>query len=153
MHMTVPQIVLAVFACARLIDGATKYVRKEPNQTWFKLVASVLIWGAIALFALFPEWAHTLSKWGGLGENLNTLIFIGFIVVFAVLFKLLSIIERLERNISEIVRKEALERIAGDVAARGRNHRSITASSSRTSPPRECTPQTTRSCAPTEPEC
>jgi hypothetical protein len=119
MTITVPQILLAVVACGRLLNSATKYVRKQRTQTLFKLVASVLIWGSIAVFSLFPRWARTLSQWAGFGENLNTLIFIGFIVVFAILFKLLSIIERVEQDVSEIVRKEALERIAEDARVRG----------------------------------
>jgi hypothetical protein len=120
MRITVPQILLAAIACTRLMNGAAKYVRKERSQTLFKLVASVLIWGTIAVLSLFPQWARTLSQWAGFGENLNTLIFIGFIVVFAILFKLLSIIERLERSISEIVRKEALDRIVEETTRGGR---------------------------------
>ena len=117
--MTIPQILLAAIACASLANGAAKYVRRERTQTLFKLVACVLIWGSIAVFSLFPQWARTLSQWAGFGENLNTLIFIGFIVVFAILFKLLSIIERIEQDVSEIVRKEALQRIAEEARVPG----------------------------------
>jgi hypothetical protein len=117
MMVIVLQVLLALFACARLVAGVAKYVRKERAQSLFKLVASVLIWGAIAVFALFPQWARALSQRAGFGENLNTLIFVGFVVVFAILFKLLAIIERLERSISEIVRKEALQLIVDARAA------------------------------------
>jgi hypothetical protein len=47
----------------------------------------------------------------GLGENFNTLIFIGFVIIFMIIFKLLHIIERMERNVSEIVRKDALSKL------------------------------------------
>ncbi len=118
MRITIPQLLLAAIACASFVNGLAKYARKERNQTLFKLVASVLVWGTVATFALFPEWARAISVRAGLGENLNTLIFIGFTVVFVILFKLLSLIERLESHVSEIVRREALERMATEQRAR-----------------------------------
>lgn len=93
------------------MNGVSKYVRRERRQTLLKLVASVLIWGAIAVFALAPAWARALSSRAGFGDSLDGVIFTGFIVVFAILFKLLAIIERLERNLSEIVRAQALAEI------------------------------------------
>ena len=107
------QIGVALVASAFIVNGAAKYIRRERNQTLFKLVASVVVWGSVACFSLFPAWAHDISERAGFGENLNTLIFIGFIVVFAILFKLLAIIERLEVNLSELVRKDALARLPG----------------------------------------
>ncbi len=119
MRITIPQALLAAFACASFVNGVAKYARKERSQTLFKLVASVIVWGGVAVFSLFPEWAHAISVRAGFGENLNTLIFIGFTIVFVILFKLLSLIERLENNVSEIVRREALERMAAEERARG----------------------------------
>lgn len=105
------QIVVALVASMFIVNGAAKYTRRERNQTLFKLVASVVVWGSVACLSLFPSWAHAISERAGFGENLNTLIFIGFIVVFAILFKLLAIIERLEMNLSELVRKDALAQL------------------------------------------
>ncbi len=109
--MTVPQVLVAIAAGACLVNGVAKYVRKERRQTVLKLVASVLIWGTIAIFALFPGWARAASSRAGFGDSLDGLIFIAFIVVFAILFRLLAIIERLERNLSEIVRARALDEV------------------------------------------
>ncbi len=120
MRITIPQILLAAIAGASFANGVVKFARKERNQTLFKLVASVIIWGSIAVFSLFPEWARALSSRAGFGDNLNTLIFIGFTIVFVILFKLLSLVERLESNVSEIVRREALERMAAEMRMRGR---------------------------------
>ncbi len=109
--MSIYQIVLALVAIIFIGNGIAKFIQHERSQTIFKLGVSTIIWGSIMAFALFPRVSFTVSKSIGLGENLNTLIFIGFVVVFVILFKLLAIIERLERNLSELVRREALGRI------------------------------------------
>ena len=69
---------------------------------------TLLVWGGILFTSLFPVTVHNLSRSLGFGDNLNTLIF-GFVMVFVILFKLLASIENMERNITEVVRKEALK--------------------------------------------
>lgn len=109
--MSIYQITLALVAFLFLSNGVFKFIKRERSQTFFKLFITLTIWGSIFFFSLFPKTAQELSNTLGLGGNLNTLIFIGFVVIFMILFKLLNIIEKLEHNISEIVRKEALERL------------------------------------------
>lgn len=109
--MSIYQITLALVAFLFLSSGAMKFIRRERSQTFFKLFLTLVIWGAIFFLSIFPKTAQEFSSTIGLGENLNTLIFIGFVIIFIIIFKLLNIIEKLERNLSEIVRKEALERL------------------------------------------
>ena len=92
-----------------------KFIRKERSQSFFKLLTFLVVWTGVLIFSLFPNLALTLSIKLGLAENLNPLIFIGFIVTFVVIFKLLSIIEKIERNITEIVRKQALKDFEGNL--------------------------------------
>ncbi|OGP72544.1 MAG: hypothetical protein A2Y80_06700 [Deltaproteobacteria bacterium RBG_13_58_19] len=106
------QIILAVVAIAFLYSGLVKFIRQEKKQTLIKLLATILIWGSVLLFAVYPRLPHIISRDLGFGQNLNTLIFVGFVVVLMIIFKLLTIIERLERDISEIVRKEALKKLS-----------------------------------------
>lgn len=110
-ELSIYQIVLGIVALFFLSDGITKFIKREKSQTLFKLAATIIIWGGIFIFSLLPQLTHTISKGLGLGENLNTLIFIGFMMIFIILFKIINIIERIERNISEIVRKEALSKL------------------------------------------
>lgn len=102
------KIILVLISASFLLSSAIKFAKKEKGQTLFKLGVSVLIWGSVLIFALFPELTHSVSRKLGMGENLNTLIFLGFVAVFVIIFKFLRIIEKIERNISELVRKEAL---------------------------------------------
>jgi hypothetical protein len=108
--ISIYRIILAVIAALFLANGVWKFLRKEKGQTIFKFLVTLIVWINIFSFAIFPGISHTLSAKLGLGENLNTLIFTGFVVIFVIIFKIISILERIERDISEIVRKEALSR-------------------------------------------
>jgi hypothetical protein len=108
MKISIYQIILGLIALVFIISGTSKFLKRTQGQTFFKFFVTLAIWGSVFSFALFPNLSHTVSEKIGLGENLNTLIFIGFVVIFLILFKLLNTIERMEKNISEIVRKEAL---------------------------------------------
>lgn len=107
--MDVYQIILIVISGIFLYQSLVRYVRKERSQTFIKFVVSVCVWGGILLFALFPGEAREFSRLLGLGDNLNTLIFIGFVVVFALIFRILRSLEKSEQNITELVRNDALK--------------------------------------------
>lgn len=108
MTATIFQYIFALIAFVFWLKALLKFFRQERSQTFFKFFANSIIWLSIMLFALFPSQVHLFSERLGFGESLNTFIFIGFVVVFMIIFKIINIIERTERNISEIVRKEAL---------------------------------------------
>jgi len=105
------QLLFAAIAFGFWLNALLKFFRRERSQTIFKFLANSVIWLGIVLFALFPKETHTISADLGFGESLNTFIFIGFVIVFIILFKIINMIERVERNISEIIRKEALTKI------------------------------------------
>jgi len=105
------KISLVATALGFFINSLLKFFHREHNQTFFKIFFSTIIWFGIVFFSIFPDEASRISEKLGLGESLNTLIFIGFVIVFTILFKIINIIERTEKNISEIIRKEALSKI------------------------------------------
>jgi len=111
MQLSLINLALVAVASLFLINGIVRFFKGEERQTLFKLFAYLVIWGSILTFGLFPQASRSISQFLGFGENLNTLIFLGFVIVFFALFKLVNAVERLERNISEIVRREALEKL------------------------------------------
>jgi hypothetical protein len=111
MKLSIINLLLVLVASLFMISGAIRYFKREERQTFFKLAAYLVVWGSVLTFGLFPPVTRAISQRLGFGENLNTLIFFGFVVVFVALFKLVTAVERLERSVSEIVRREALEKL------------------------------------------
>lgn len=108
-NLSIYQIILSLISLVFISNQAYKFFKREGGQTFFKFITLELTWIAILILTLMPGLSRSISHALGFGENLNTLIFIGFVLVFIMIFKLLSIIERLENNLSEMVRKEALD--------------------------------------------
>lgn len=108
--LSISRIVFSLIAVFFLSDALTKYLRGERSHTAFKLAVSVFIWGAALALAIMPRLDHAVSKQFGFGKDIDVLILGGFVVVFIFLFNLLRITERLERNITEIVREQCLEK-------------------------------------------
>jgi len=87
------------------------YIRGKSGQTFWKLSVRLAVWGGMALIAIFPDVTNFLANIVGIKGNINAVILTGFILTFLMIFKLLSAIERLEQNISELTRKESLKDI------------------------------------------
>jgi len=111
MNIPIFRYLIAVFILLVLLMRIIKFSRRETSQTAFKLLTTIFIWGSIFAILINPSIAYFISRILGIGENLNTLIFIAFIFVFLLIFKILGIIEKIEKNITEIIRKEALKNI------------------------------------------
>jgi len=102
------QVVVVGISSVMLFQGIKEFVKRETGQTILKFLVRLTIWGGMALIAIYPNFSWYLSKMIGIEDNINAVILTGFLFVFLIIFKLLSAIEKLEQNISEITRKEAL---------------------------------------------
>lgn len=105
------QIVITAIATIMIYQGIVNFIKGKTSQTFLKLLIRITVWGGMALIALFPNFTNTLAKIIGLQGNINAVILTGFILIFLIIFKLLSAIERLEQQISEVTRKESLKDI------------------------------------------
>jgi hypothetical protein len=94
-----------------IYQGVAKYIKKESGQTLYKLSVRIIIWGGMAIIATFPKITNSLAEIIGIEGNINAVILIGFLLVFLMIFKLLSAIERLEQQVSEVTRTESLKKL------------------------------------------
>jgi hypothetical protein len=94
-----------------LFQGAKEFFKRESGQTFLKFTVRVIVWGGMAVVAIFPNSTMIFAKLIGIEGNINAVILTGFLLVFLLIFKLLSAIEKIEQNISELTRKEALSHL------------------------------------------
>jgi hypothetical protein len=105
------QIIILLVSTAMIYQGAEKFLKGQSGQTFWKLGIRILVWGGMAAVAIFPNLSNFLADVIGIQGNINAVILTGFFLVFLMIFKLLSAIERLEQQVTLLTRKEALEEI------------------------------------------
>ena len=108
-NITIYQWIVAAIALVIIIGRTVRFWKRERTQSLIKYITVVFVWGMIGAVALFPQIAHWIRRTFGFGENFNTLIFITFVLLFVLFFRILSIIERIESQITEFIRRESLQ--------------------------------------------
>lgn len=103
------QVVILVLASFMLYQGASDYLKGKNHQTVLKLGVRIIVWGGMATIALFPNFSDILARLIGIQGNINAVILTGFILVFLMIFKLLSAIERLEQQVTLFTREDAIK--------------------------------------------
>jgi len=105
------QIIITLIAAVMIYNGIKNYAKGKSGQTLLKVSVRIIVWGGMAIVAIFPALTNNIATIIGMQGNVNAVILTGFILVFLMIFKLLNAIERLEQQISEVTRKEALTEI------------------------------------------
>jgi hypothetical protein len=102
------QVVMVAISSVMLYVGIKEFVSRETGQTLLKLFVRLTVWGGMALIAVYPNFTLIIANVMGVVDNFNAVVMMGFLMVFLLIFKLLSAIEKIEQNVSELTRKEAL---------------------------------------------
>lgn len=105
------QIIVVAIAAIMIYQGFERYLSRKSGQTFLKLAIRLVIWGGMLLIAIFPNFSNLLAAYIGLEGNINAVILTGFLLIFLIIFKLMSAIERLEQSLSVLIRKESLTNI------------------------------------------
>ena len=102
------QVIVVAISSVMLYLGTKEFINRESGQTLLKLSVRLAVWGGMGLIAIYPDFTLVIARIMGVVDNFNAVVLMGFLMVFLMLFKLLSAIEKIEQNVSEISRKEAL---------------------------------------------
>jgi hypothetical protein len=111
MNIHLYQIIIICVSAVMLFQGAKEFFKRETGQTFLKFAVRIIVWGGMGLIAIYPNSTIYFAKLIGIEGNINAVILTGFLLVFLLIFKLLSAIEKIEQNISELTRREALSHL------------------------------------------
>ena len=120
-NISLYQIAVVGIASVMLFQGVKDFARREVGQTFLKLIVRVVVWGGMALVAIYPDFTYFISRIVGIEDNINAVMLTGFLMIFLIIFKLLSAIEKLEQNISELTRKEAIKDASVQISSKIKN--------------------------------
>ncbi len=116
MKLSMYQWIITFIAAYFIGDRFTRFIRREKTQSLFKFLTIAFLWLCIIAITDIPSFSSWISHMMGLGDkDGNSIILIGFVAVFLILLRMLSIIERIERNITDLVRRDALEDLTKSV--------------------------------------
>lgn len=103
------QLVVTIIASLMIIQGSIKYFERGENQSFLKFFVRLAIWGGMAGIALFPQITNQFASIIGLEGNINAVMLTGFLLIFLMMFKILSMIEKIEQDITVLARKDTLK--------------------------------------------
>jgi len=111
-NVHVYQVIMVGISTVMIFQGTKEFLRRESGQTLLKFSIRLIVWGGLALIAVYPNSTMLVARILGVEDNINAVVLTGFLLVFLIIFKLLSAIEKIEQNISELTRREALSHLS-----------------------------------------
>lgn len=95
----------ALFALSRV------YLRfQERKLSSFAFVFWVGVWFAGVTAIFFPELTSNIAEFLGIGRGVDVIVYASIVIIFYLLFRIYIKIEDTQRQITEVVRKAAIEK-------------------------------------------
>ncbi len=85
---------------------------RAAELTAVEFVEWFLLWAAVAVVALVPSVSSQLAAWVGVGRGADLVTYLALLLAFYLLFKLFMKVERVERQLTQLVRALALKQPA-----------------------------------------
>lgn len=105
------QAIIIAISAIMIVQGFNKFIKGKSGQTFYKFALRLFVWGGMGTITLYPSISYKIARFIGIEGNVNAVILTGFILVFLMIFRLLSAIERLEQQITEVTRKDAIKEL------------------------------------------
>jgi small membrane protein len=101
------QIIISLFALFAILNLFGK--KKKRPMKWAEFLSWLLFWAAAIVAVWIPNFLTKLANFFGIGRGADLVLYVGLVAVFYFIFRIYVRIEKMESNITKIVRDEALD--------------------------------------------
>jgi hypothetical protein len=106
--MNVIQLIIVVFIGLMVYGLVQKLQKRELSAPFF--IVWLLFWLAIGVLVLFPVILEHIATWVGVARGVDVAIYSSILVLFYSTFRIMTRLERIERQNAEVVRQIALDK-------------------------------------------
>lgn len=115
------QVVLTCFAIFAVSRVLIRY--RRGGMRALHLVLWLLFWTAVIVVAVHPTTTDRLANMLGVGRGVDTAMYLSLLLIFYLLFRSFAKIEDLDRQLTRVVRANALREMEEDLAAAEKERR------------------------------
>ncbi len=106
--MQLIQVVIVVFALWALSRAFLRY--KDKSLSVWELVFWAVIWLLVIWVGFSPDTPSAVAKLLGIGRPVDVIIYISLLLLFYLIFRIYVKLDQQERQMTEVVRKVALNK-------------------------------------------
>jgi small membrane protein len=103
------QIVITIFVFATLKETINEY-RRHTIILYYTVFWS-MVWFAILIIVWIPNLTGDLAKILGIARGIDSVVYISVVILFYLVFRLLVRFEKMEKQITQLVRRESLKEL------------------------------------------
>lgn len=101
------QIFLMLFSFLVIVRARRQYQHKRISRSWFFLWSC--LWVVVFVAAAAPQTLDIFALWAGVGRGADLFVYVAILLLLIFVFRLLIKTNQLERQITQLVRKIAIE--------------------------------------------
>jgi len=107
--MSLIQIFIVIFIAYVIYRLSVKLRKRDMSIQLFLLW--LVFWIIVAVVIVLPQTTQILADWLGVGRGVDVVIYISIVVLFYIVFRVYSRIEKIERDITYLVKDISLENV------------------------------------------
>ncbi len=79
--------------------------------SWREALGWSVLWALAAVVILLPQTTTTVANFFGVGRGVDFVLYASVVTLFFLVFKIFLTLDRLERRLTDVVRKDALKEL------------------------------------------
>lgn len=111
-HMLLIQIIIIIFCLFAITRVGIRYKKNETTAK--ETIVWGLLWIIVAVVVALPQTTTLIANYLGVGRGVDVIVYLSIVVIFYILFRIFIRLEKIERDITKLVRNVSLENIKKD---------------------------------------